>query len=140
MAIACGGTSAQDLEALLVPAVEAQDLLEDFQRQVEGGLTYGDVLEQWPQVSADVRGLIDDITDELETLADLSEADLEDLTNYVQVIAASHDSWSHVHSSVGDFIRDDAPESDISTRLNSAIRVTETLDAARAVAINPGQG
>lgn len=140
LVIACGGTSAEDLEEILTPAVEAHDLLEDFQRQIEGGLTYGEVLSTWPHVSADVRGLVDDITDDLESLEDLGEADLEDLSNYVETIAVSHDSWSEVHAAVGAHIRDDAPEATISQRFDSAIRVTESLDAKRAIALNPGVG
>lgn len=80
---ACGpSVTESDLEPLVAPIVQSQDLLENFENQVNAGLTYGAMLSEWPAV--DVGDFLrDDGTESAVTasyrLAGVSMANLDEL-------------------------------------------------------------
>jgi hypothetical protein len=139
MAAACGSNvTAEDLAALADPVVEAQELLENFENQVAAGLTYGDMRTTWPPISAEVSGLLDDVTDQPQAVTDLPEADRDELLDYAFAVALAHDRWAATSQAVSDFLSDDGPESEITTAYSDATQSMEDLDDLRRAALEPG--
>lgn len=138
--VACGGAATEeDLAPIVAPIEEAQELLENFENQVGAGLTYGDMVTEWPGVSADVVGLIDDIVDDVADVADLPEDDRVELLAYGAGVARAHDLWAETVEKVADYLRDDVtPESDISTAYRLAALGMVNLDVLRNAARTPG--
>ena len=136
---ACGsGVTEKDLEPVVAPIVQSQDLLENFENQVSAGLTYGDMLSEWPAVSAKVIGLIDDIADDIDAVVDLPEVDREELLAYGMGVAEAHDRWAATVQNVGDFLRDDGTESAVASSYRLAGVSMADLDELRAAAEAPG--
>lgn len=131
----CGssGANAEELADEVAPLVEGHDALRDFMFQIEGGLTYGDLLAEWPTTSATVRRSLDDF--DIESSDDSNSCDA---TVYSLGIALAHDEMSGIHDAVGGYIRDDEPEWKIGTAFESAEVAMEALSAMRDDALAPG--
>lgn len=135
------GPSRAELEAIVQGVTDAQRAIEDFQFQVEGGLTYGGVLDEWPAVSASaVRG-VRDFQDSIDSLpSGLPSDDLTDLLAFSLAVANMHDEWAAVHDAVGTYIRDDGSESAISSAYSEAIDASDKAADERDKALTPGSG
>jgi hypothetical protein len=129
----CGGASADDLAEEVAPLVDAHDELRDFQAKVSAGLTYGDVLSDWPTVSARIVRELEDFD-----LEDHDEANSCDELTYYLAIATAHDDWAAVVSAVGEFIRDDGRESAISDAYDDADISMTVTSRLRDGALEPG--
>ena len=129
----CGsGANEEDLAAAVAPLVDAHDALEDWQFRVEAGLSYGDILSEWPDVSADVRSDLD-----LEAL-ELGEDDSCDAVAYLTAIAAVHDQWSEVREAVRSFIQDEGSESLIASEYAQVDRMIDEMETTKPYALTPG--
>ena len=136
---ACGSAvTEKDLVPVVAPIVQSQDLLENFDNQVSAGLTYGDMLSEWPAVSARVMGLIDDIADDIDAVVDLPPVDQEELLAYGMGVAEAHDRWAATVQNVADYLRDDGTESAIASSYGLAGVSMANLDELRTAAETPG--
>ncbi len=114
----------------------AHEALENFELQIDAGLTYGDMMADWPAVSATVIAnldVIDVIFDE-----DFPESEITDSLAYSLGIARAHDAWAETVDAVRGFIRDDESESAITTKYSAADRSMNGLDDLQDAALSPG--
>jgi hypothetical protein len=135
------GPTRSELEEIAAGLITAHRELEDFMFQVEGGLTYGDLMAGWPQTSARVSRGLADFNDSVDRLpGGLPADDLIDLVSYALTVATLHDDWAEVHDAVTGYIRDDEPESAISRAFSSVMDSVDRADEAKDVALKPGEG
>lgn len=133
------GPSRSELEAIAEGITDAEEAIEDFQFQVEGGLTYGGLLDSWPATSALAARGLDDFNDSADSLpAGLPSDDLTDLLAYSLAVASWHDEWAAVHDAVRQYIREDGAESAISDAYSAALDVQQRVETARDDALTPG--
>lgn len=133
------GPSRQELESIAEGLEKAERAIEDFQFQVDGGLTYGGILESWPATSALAARGLTDFNDSAESLpSGLPGDDLVDLLGYSVAVAAWHDEWASVAEAVRQYIREDGSESAVSTAYLDALAAQDNVDSAREKALTPG--
>lgn len=135
--VSCGSAITSDeLGAAVEPLTSAHDELQDFRLRIESGLTYGDILEGWPDVSASARGAIE----RFDIPENLPEADQLEIFAYAESLAVAHDQMLRVVEAVREYIRDDRPEENIASEFEGLPRVLDRLEDARDQALNPGEG
>lgn len=136
-----GGPTRSELEEIASGIVDAFRAVEDFEFQVDGGLTYGGLLESWPATSAAAaRGVID-FTSSVDRLpVGLPAADRVGLIGFGIAVAEYHDAWSEVHEAVRIYIREDGPELAISETYSAAIEAGMWAKDAEDIALTPGPG
>ena len=133
------GPSRAELEAIAEGVTDAERAIEDFQFQVEGGLTYGGILDSWPATSALAARGLNDFNDSADSLpAGLPSDDLTDLLAYSLAVASWHDEWAAVHDAVRQYIREDGSESAVADAYSAALDVQQRVETARDDALTPG--
>jgi len=119
---ACGGPDAQDsLEAALLPFTDAQRSLEDFQYKVEGGLSYGDMLNEWPNVSAAVMRSFDDFE-----IGQIARSNVCDTERYYDQIEMSHADWADTVAAARAYLQEEMGSSAISTSHSHLLHCVNT--------------
>ena len=122
-------------EALMEPLVNAHNALTAFDAKVSAGLTYGGVLEEWPNVSAVVVVALARVE---VASKDFPESEVIDTLAYKLAIARSAYAWSETVNAVRGHIQDDEPESAISTTLSAVDSAMLLLDRLKEHALTPG--
>lgn len=128
-----GGASADELAGEIAPIVDAHDELRDFAARVGAGLTYGDILSDWPNVSARVVRQIEDFDSDGH-----DDANSCDELTYVLAVASAHDAWAEVVSAVGDYIREDGAEATIGKAYSDADIAMSVAGNIKDDALEPG--
>jgi hypothetical protein len=92
-----------DLERAAAPLVQAHDALRDFQYKIDAGLTFGEVIRQWPDVSATVRRIVLDFRFDDSSI--LSFTDRSYIELYRTAIVEAHDAWLEMADNIGKHLR-----------------------------------
>jgi hypothetical protein len=128
-----GGLSEEEVAEYMEPLTAAHDELLNWQFRVEGGLTYGDIISDWPDTSAAVRGDLDRFD-----AGDVPESEQCDAGVYALSIALAHDGWGQVRQSIRDYIYEDGPEDAVGDELEDTMLLMDVTESAREKALRPG--
>jgi hypothetical protein len=94
-----GGMSEEELEQELSLLTQAQRDLEDWQLSIDAGLSYGDVLSDWPATSARVQRSLTDFD-----ISDISDADRCDVEKYFESLETSLEDWASLSDAVSRYV------------------------------------
>lgn len=132
----CGGQSAEDaLVEGLAPLDAAHEQLRDFQRAVDAGMSYGDILSEWPRVSVAFQASMD----EFERAA-LPEPDRCDADQWQAFLLLAHDGWEGFRDGVAMFVEGSIPEELVPVGYSlgeNSMNISETL-RERALVLGDG--
>ena len=121
-------------EDFIEPLVNAHNALTAFDAKVSAGLTYGGVLEEWPNVSAVVVVALAQVE---VASKDFPESEVIDTLAYKLAIARSAYAWAETVDAVRGHICDEEPESAISTTLSAVDSAMLLLDGLKDNALTP---